>query len=250
MKATLVTILLLHTIALLFCQESPPEQSTRIDLPVYIDIMTAKPMSNVFLIRYIETVSNDTLIGTAFNISYKNRNYWVSAKHLFLNTPHNQIISFDLYQNRQWIRINQAQILLHTDDSVDIAVFPSRDEKDHIEGLFLGSDLLPGDDGFLLGFPNGLGGESQSLNNGRPFPLLRKVAFAGVMDYGEVTVELFDGQSVGGFSGGPILFRNRQNPDSREWYVEGVIKGGLASGSGYVAGFGHRFIREIIEANR
>jgi len=211
-----------------------------------------RDMTHIYRIR----VPDDTIMrhGTAFGIYYENRNYWVSSRHTFPKAVNGEIVNLQVHQNDRWVPATGAQIWLHDDDSVDIAVFAlSGAQNPNLLPVQIDGAVIVGDDGYMLGFPMGLWAEGRGLNSGRPFPLLRKVTAVGVTSLrgtlnDQLNIVIFDGQIVKGFSGGPVLFRNMTDSETERLHVIGVIKGGYFD-EGYTIAFPSNYILEIIEAN-
>lgn len=221
-----------------------------------------KAMGSVVNILHIDSQTKKPWRGTAFLITFKNKSYLVSAKHIFPDAKNQDSVDMDFYYNNKWNH-RKYKILLHPDDSVDIAVFPyPRTNNKFMSLAESGSAIWPGQSGFLMGFPmspalEGLMGESSGLNNGFPFPLLRTVSFSattsmrGVLN-DSLKIGILDGRAVKGFSGGPIVFTNSPEPTvSGSW--EGLYVFGVAFKSyiyqEYILMFWSDYIRQIIEAN-
>lgn len=159
---------------------------------------------------------------TSFLIEYKERNYFVTARHAFLgNETHT---SFSLSNDQGNIQVN-ADVFFHENPLVDIAVLkPHKMEKTDGISLIMAEELKLGDNGFFFGFPLGLEmSVTPNLNNGFPFPLVKRANLSAV-DFKDNVAKLWlDGINNPGFSGGPLFFKNRNNPDDRNWYLAGVI---------------------------
>lgn len=159
---------------------------------------------------------------TSFLIDYKGRNYFVTAKHAFLGNETQT--SFTLSNDQGNIQVN-ADVFFHENPLIDIAVLrPHNMEKTDGISLVSAGQLKLGDYGFFFGFP--LGREmsvASDLNKGFPFPLVKRANLSAVDLKDDVSKLWLDGINNPGFSGGPLFFRNRDNPADRNWYLAGVI---------------------------
>ena len=199
----------------------------------------AEDMTHVYRIKVLSG-QGKPIQGTAFGILHENQGYWVTARHLFPKTKNGESVRLQIHLNDKWTNWQSLQVWLHEEDSVDVAVFPMPEASY--------SHLLPltvnvADYGYCLGFDAELG-EGRGL-------LLRGVSLAGVTSLpGEtdtLDILVFDGQFVGGFSSGPVLFRDADDHTAQYLSVIGVIKGYFDDG--YSAALPSKYIVQIIEAN-
>lgn len=162
--------------------------------------------------------------GTGFFISYKEKNYMISAKHIFPKASHGDLVEFQTFTNDLWSEPLKGNIYFHQVPYVDIAVIPVPKQANvpYFDALKIFTDPFLGDEGFLVGFPYDLGNQMAATNI-KPFPMLKKVCFSGSSNH-RVPILFFDGWNNPGFSGGPILFKDRLEKKS-PWYVVAVTIG-------------------------
>ena len=97
---------------------------------------------------------------------------------------------------------------------------------DYVESAISLKDItaLLGDEGFFMGFPYGLSTSDRgNTNAGFPLPLLKKAVFSGNSLMNDIYVLLLDGHNNPGFSGGPVLFKDRLKSGDNKYHLIGVI---------------------------
>lgn len=181
------------------------------------DFVTEFEFSRTFNIR------KDSSMGTSFLISNNQKNYWVTAKHVLGKIKNNQKIAFYILQDTSWL-LATGTVFIHTNPQIDIAVI-SPDDTSTINAIKLDqTTIVLGDEGFFLGFPFGLKtNDKGKMNKGFPFPLIKKCVFSG--GYNENGIQMFflDGNNNPGFSGGPVFFKNRENPNDKRLYLAAIV---------------------------
>jgi hypothetical protein len=86
----------------------------------------------------------------------------------------------------------------------------------------LSADLIVGEDVVYCGFPLGMEMDSIPDSNGYPAPLVKRAIFSGALSRGEYREYLFDTVNNRGFSGGPIIKRDRTDGKLR---VAAIVSG-------------------------
>ena len=80
------------------------------------NMVPSEILQKVFHIKY----GNNT--GTTFLVSVENKDYLVTAKHLFPDTLKNESpIEIEIFQKDNWLKMN-CNLLFHENKSIDIAV--------------------------------------------------------------------------------------------------------------------------------
>lgn len=183
------------------------------------DYITSDIFARVFNIRY------DSMSGTCFLIRHKNKNYFVTAKHIFKDTTlRNKTVFPEILQDSLW-KVIESKLLFHNNVKIDIALLEWGSKQDFGDGL----DISPitvafGDHGFFLGYPFGFKTvDKGNVNDGFPIALIKSAVFSGATTENGIFIKLLDGMNNPGFSGGPVIFKNRFDSNSKKWYVVGVV---------------------------
>lgn len=170
-------------------------------------------------LQSIYALSTDTLSGTSFLFDRDNKQYLITARHLFSKRTKTKDIVFYKLNNRSINEPFNGVIYFHPNENVDIAVIqltkPIFNTKIKVSEnkSFLGKDV------YFFGFP------LQSLGTnfeGFKLPLIKKAIFSGVLDLNNNNLLLLDGYNIEGFSGGPIMSKD---PKTNKFYLLGVISG-------------------------
>jgi len=119
-------------------------------------------------------------------------------------------------------------LLLHTNNEIDIAVIEPTSAIFNSSGITTdpGADTILGDSGIFLGFPLGISSSPTNDSNfAFPLPLVKGLLYSGVYENKGAILQYFDGHNNPGFSGGPILFRNRKINKPDNWYLVAIVRG-------------------------
>ena len=178
-------------------------------------MITANVLQRVFYIQ------RDQFSGTAFTIDVDNRQYIISARHLFEDVRDS--VEVGIFHSNEWKAIN-LQLVGHCDKDIDISVLtadnrlsPNLELEPTSNGIILGQDV------YFLGFPYGFFGEAGELNRDFPLPFVKKGILSCMqMKKDSPHVLFIDGHNNPGFSGGPVVFIQ---PDNRNYKVASVISG-------------------------
>ncbi len=232
---------------------------------IVIDI-SAQDFISREVITKVYNLKIGKITGSCFIINYDNKKFLITAKHLLGKVNSKQKLSFELRKDSIWEK-KEGIILLHDNPKIDIAVIDlnSKTKNENHVGLTI-KGLVYSDEGYFLGFPYGLIMEnSESQNNGFPMPLVKKVIMSAFFYKDSITTLFLDGHNNPGFSGGPIVFKNRDKTQDQKWNIIGIISayrgqenelitpfGKLRyhENSGIIIGYGINHAIEIIEKNK
>ena len=174
--------------------------------------------------------------GTVFTIEVDNRQYLITAKHVVVALKDKATIC----EGKKCVEIPVT--VLRCADPIDIAVLVPKEQqtvsyelKPELKGAIFGQDM------FFLGYP--YADNSLVTNAGeQTVAFIRKATFSAQQRTDEVTVLYLDGRNNPGFSGGPIVYRDINQPGF-VLKVAGVV-------SGYENQFGDVYKMEPIEASQ
>jgi hypothetical protein len=177
-------------------------------------------IQRIFYIKYIN------YLGTGFTFERDNKQFLITARHIFPFSEYGQDVKFSIMHNNNWKELD-SKIFIHNNPSVDIVALQlphdisPRNKIDYGQSHFFLSQ-----DAFFLGFPLGNYMEDvKYINNGYPVPFIKKAIFATIpIEKSEVKLFYLDGINNPGFSGGPCVFveGHKKTPN-----VCGVVKGYL-----------------------
>ncbi len=146
-------------------------------------------------------------LGTGFLVPVSGELVIITAKHIVEGLAEKQSAQIEFFNGNNFERL--LAIPYFCEGDIDIAILQTGQKHATPEtGLELGcGNLLVGQDTFFLGFPYFQGNiryQSESINSGLPFPLVKKAACSGFYkDY-----FYLDGHNNPGFSGGPVVFND------------------------------------------
>ena len=201
--------------------------------------------------------------GTAFTVDIENKQYLISAKHIFENSSGD--IEVRRGNENMWIKVDTKPIF-HDEEMVDIAVMPlHRLITPNHKLIPQKGNYFLSQDAYFLGFPFGFemgDKDSRTHNNDYPIPFVKKCiisAFSRVTTPTGSTVQqiYLDGHNNIGFSGGPVIFQGI--PDKEEMHVFGVVSSyfhdldpekkdlGLRENSGLFLCYSMGYAMEIID---
>jgi len=155
---------------------------------------------NVFLIQV------DSSQGTCFVIEIKNREFLVTAKHLFKNPTNNQTKEILLVKEKNVLKLNST-LFLNPDTTIDIALLKLPISIKYKAPFVTGGQVKTGQDVFFLGYPsfNNTLFATQDTAFGI-LPLVKKATLSGAKKINNYFLVFLDGHNNPGFSGGPIVF--------------------------------------------
>lgn len=203
-------------------------------------------------------------IGTAFFLDHKKKSYLISAKHIFPDKKSGDSISLQILKDGKWI-VYRGVVFFHSIPEIDISVILPQDQ-DLMNSPYnlLELETPLGSEGFFLGFPyNYLSHDKGNINDGFPFPLIKKAVSSGVYHEENYHIVILDGHNNPGFSGGPVIFKNRIKEHGEvEWRLDSVISAYVSQNnkiitpsgdleyhenSGLIIAYPKIYLKEIIE---
>jgi hypothetical protein len=253
MKVKLTLILLIIVIAL---------SNLKVTSQGYIseDFITTDVIARTFCINYKDTT------GTTFLVKIDSTNYFVTAKHIIKSAKNKDTIRFSIRKDSTWIAM-KGIVMVSSNQNIDVAVIKPTNLGGIYYGIDIASfDLIIGDEGFFIGFPFNMSTyDLGRINDGFPIPIVKKLVLSGFLNDNGATIYLFDGNNNPGFSGAPILFRDRKNKAQYKYYLIAIVSGyrnqaSLIStpigtivfneNSGIIIAYGAEVIEEIIDENK
>lgn len=209
--------------------------------------------------------------GTCFLLGNNNKNYLITARHLFDKFNKNgDTINIELLNTTGNDKL-KCVLLIHKNLEIDIAVLKILNMAYKISGFQLSEiEIMPGEDCFFFGFPYNINSQGSEIHNGFPFPLIKKATYSGVNRTKSGAVKYFlDGHNNRGFSGGPIITRDFSSNDLfQRWKLVGVISAyiyqenkselkidsivysiSIRENSGIIIAYSQIHIKEILEMN-
>lgn len=226
------------------------------------DFLTAKAPNNTF------NIACDSSSGTAFFYRNNEKVFVVSAKHIFPKYKNGDSLRIYAYQNDGWKQID-GKIYFHSNASIDIAVIEATSQDlSFLTGLDRANyGMLLADKGFFLGFPFGLKSKSPADTMASfPIPIVKDMIYSGNVTEKGALIYLFGGDNNPGFSGGPLLMKDRIRKSTQEGFnVVAVISGyrkqindvksplgvfEYAENSGIIISYSAKYIDEIIQENK
>lgn len=154
-------------------------------------------------------------LGSAFTIDVDNRQYLISALHLFRGLK--QIDEIEIYYKEKWNKVNVKVVGLGNLKTLgrDIIVFALNFQlsPQYLLNPTLGNFYI-GQSAYFLGFPFGYYTKS-NVNRGFPIPLVKRALVSGALPDKktgrEIDTLLLDGFCSSGFSGGPVITELPEN---------------------------------------
>ncbi len=171
---------------------------------------TTAAMYRTFMVQ-----TTPTERGTIFSIDIDNREYWITAKHLFTGAKHPPYGSYESptatvailnpgFEGQQWN--TQSFSVIDPGKDIDILILvPPHVLNDGPSPLKAESNIAIGGECTFLGFPF-LGGWQAHMDSGKSIwlPYIKHCGISGELN-GDARVWVLDGINNPGFSGGPVL---------------------------------------------
>ncbi len=157
-------------------------------------------MENTFLIQ------TATHTGTCYCLTADNKQYLVTARHLFPNDKHGDAVKISLWKDGKWSSTD-SRSWFHDNSVIDIAVLPLSGVLAQHYNVKIGTEsMVIGSETFFYGYPYQIKFNYRGLNNGFPLPFVKRATISGWFQESSVDpyVILLDGINNQGFSGGPI----------------------------------------------
>ncbi len=185
-------------------------------------MITNNVIQRVFKFKY----KNQT--GTCFIIDIEDKQYFVTAKHVFqIQNERKEVVeTLKLGETVEIVYKNKWTSFLVVDvrhsKKFDVSIFtisnkiPAHPLPASSDGLSYGQDL------YFLGFPYGMSSDIGEVNRNFPLPLVRKGIMSSMSFFNKGEPFLIDGHNNPGFSGGPVVFKKSGEVN---FNVAGVIHG-------------------------
>jgi len=177
------------------------------------------------VLQRVYSIKKGQFTGTIFTIDIDNKQYVVSARHLFEDVVNE--VTVQVFHESQWKNLH-LRLVDHCPDRIDISVLAAdikltphdlRCEASSKE-LFLSQDV------FFLGFPYDDYKDAGLINRNFPMPFVKKAIVSNMQFENGINTFFLDGHNNPGFSGGPVVFNLHR---TNEWKVFAVISGYHAS---------------------
>lgn len=184
-------------------------------------MLNASYIRKTFFIKYW----NKT--GTLFAYERYGRQYLISAKHIF--SENFDVKRLYIRRNNEWEKIKVEVVGMPEQEAVDVIVFKTNkiiNPSDSFLSPPPPIELGHSAETFFVGYPLGYSINGTKNNNGLPVGFIKKACVAGVIGESETRTLLLDGINNMGFSGGPVITYDINDPSNvgKQWVV-GVISG-------------------------
>lgn len=183
------------------------------------NLITNEIISRVVNIKY------ENKRASGFIIEQNSKSYIITAKHLFGEKfNHKSNVVVQILQDSVWKYLG-GKVLVHTNPQIDIALIETQIKISTPNQFELSTDnALYGDQGYFLGFPYDFKMDDKNgFNAGFPIPFIKNVIISAIINQNGATVLYLDGHNNPGFSGGPVVFKNRTGKSKHKWNIIGVI---------------------------
>lgn len=180
---------------------------------------TANIIHRTFHIKWETSTGIST--GTAFAIDHASKQYLVTAHHVVEGIESGNAIK--IHHEREWkdLPVNVVGI---GEGDIDVAVLAcSTQLAPPLPLIASDKGLQLGQSASFLGFPFGWEGGGEQINRGFPLPLV-KAGIVSMLSIGDTPYTYLDGHSNHGFSGGPVVFFPKGQPENH-LHVAGVLAG-------------------------
>ena len=142
--------------------------------------------------------------------------FLVTVRHLFPNIQSGSQVTIGITTDNGLNQIT-GKAYFHQDITIDIAIIKVSTPlvsyfKFHHDSFAIGQEA------FFCGFPYGFAIESVGINNGYPFPLVKRASMSAYSP--DLKLYTFDGHNNPGFSGSPIGFHDI---NKKETHIIGVV---------------------------
>ena len=179
------------------------------------------------IIRRTFQIKIGAITATSFTIDVDGKQYLCTAKHCVPAAGSDNFQHVEIFHEKRWKRLN-VKLVGFGSAGTDICVLAPEEKFSPSLPLIPTADgIVYSQDVYFLGFPYGLRFEV-GINNGFPLPLVKRGIVSAILNEengsDKQLILLLDGHNNIGFSGGPVVFRNDNNPKS-DLQVAAVISG-------------------------
>lgn len=181
-------------------------------------MITMDVISRTFFINF------DDGKGTAFAFDIENRQYLVTARHIIEGISKKP--SIKILHGNEWKTIPVTIVGMGETEKTedDVAVLattfllahPQRTLDANPESVAFGQQV------YFCGFPLGLYTDI-GITNRYPVPMIKGALMSGILENPR-KIYVLDGHNNRGFSGGPAVFRPKENPNL-DFQILGVVSG-------------------------
>jgi hypothetical protein len=180
-------------------------------------MITANIYNRVFFIKASQ-------YGTAFTIEVDDREYLVSARHLFESPGETK--SIKLMYDKRWLDV-PVELVGACRGEIDITVFASAlsltPKEFEVPPTSAGATL--GQDVYFAGFPYKMWTNLGSVMTNRPAPFIKKGTLSSAFDFSDGIRRIYvDAINNEGFSGAPLVFSKVGRPMNELSFL-GVVSG-------------------------
>jgi len=160
-------------------------------------MLTFNVYDRVFEVRWNGTT------GTAFTVDIDQRQYLVSAKHVFEGIKSSNHI--EVFLQSRWQKI-QVKVIGISPKDTDVVVLATEMPiiPNHPLRLSKGEVILS-QDVFFVGYPYGLHSTAMATDGELHLPLVKKACLSGYLETPGGSIWILDGFNNPGFSGGPVI---------------------------------------------
>lgn len=158
--------------------------------------------------------------GTAFTIDVDEKQYLITAKHLFVNPS--ATTGIKLFFDQRWhdlpvthVGSGNGEIDISVYSAAHVRLSPDLALEPTLNGIVIAQDV------YFVGYPYKMWTNAGVTLASRPFPFVKKGTLSSAFDSGDSTSRIYiDALNNEGFSGGPVVFIP---PGKRDFCVAGVV---------------------------
>jgi Trypsin-like peptidase domain len=176
-------------------------------------------MINTNILTRVVRIKCGNNTGSAFTIEKDNKQFLVTAKHVVSQFSG----SIEIFHEQVW-KTARPTWLKTTNEDADVAVMHfTFDISPRYNLPTTCAEIILSQNVYFLGFPFGLSGNTEKINNHFPLPFVKcGILSALLTEQNGNLIFLVDGHNNKGFSGGPLVYYKNGNP-ALELRVCGVI---------------------------
>lgn len=173
------------------------------------------------ILRQVYIIETESSQGSCFLVEYQNKEYIITAKHLFKNDLKCGDSTNIKITHEKKTYLLTVIYLIHSDTTIDIAVLKLRKSIKVITPLPFEGEVMNGQNIYFLGYPSFDNHifSTYTDNFGR-LPLVKKGIISGFFKINNYIRYYIDGHNNPGFSGGPALSYDFKR---KRYYIFGVV---------------------------
>lgn len=188
---------------------------------IFSQSLTQSLLPNENTLRTTYNIFTDTLSGTCFAITYNNKEYITTAKHLFKkNTKSGDSVFIKININNIETKY-KAQVFFHTNTLIDVAILklPKTISQTPTLPMKGGESYFMGQECIFLGYPLFNIGSIADVGK---IAFIKRAIISAFYEENGVDFILLDGHNNPGFSGGPIITYSDKMDNQ---FIVGIIGG-------------------------